>query len=66
MPRKHTLVERLGLPKKGHMMYVKGKSVYEIGKKRAMATKLDFDRDDSRYLYFIKKGSLYKVKRKQR
>lgn len=63
--RKHTLVESLGLPKKGHLYYVKGKSVYEIGKKQAVAKGLDFDRDDYEYLYFVKKGSLYKVRRKK-
>jgi hypothetical protein len=57
-----------GIPKskrKGRLLYVKGKSIREVGKKKAVKSGLKFERDDSKYLYFVaKSGAIKKVRKK--
>lgn len=51
--------------RKGRLLYLKGKSIYEVGKKRAVKSRLDFERDDDKWLYFVaKNGDVKKVKKK--
>lgn len=41
---------------KSGMYYIKGKSVYQIGSKRAKVTQLDIDKEKGSYGYYLKPG----------